>query len=216
MQVSVELRCRRGIDNFPEIITRLAGITGRFATTLDCADIAFIADTTLDDLPLPSRLGATRTGGIDLNRPRIRAALSAALALAAAPHGFTVAEHAAKVRTPTHDGGYTARQAAYDLRNLRGKGLAAKPGRTRRYHIPPEAARTIAALLALRDQVIAPILAGVRSPRIGRKPAHWTASTATTKPGALPCRPSSTTSASQPQSQPPHRQHFVDRRNASF
>jgi hypothetical protein len=169
-----ELRCRRGIDNFPEIITRLAGITDRFATTLDCADIAFIADTTLDGLPLPSRLGATRTGGIDLNRPRIRAALSAALALAAAPHGFTVAEHAAKVRTLTHDGGYTARQAAYDLRKLRGKGLAAKPGRTRRYHIPPEAARTIAALLALRDQVIAPILAGVRSPRMGRKPAHWT------------------------------------------
>ncbi len=46
--------------------------------------------------------------------------------------------------------------------------------RTRRYHIPPEAARTIAALLALRDQVIAPILAGVRSPRRGRKPTHWT------------------------------------------
>ena len=25
-----------------------------------------------------------------------------------------------------------------------------------------------------RDQVIAPILAAVRSPRMGRKPAHWT------------------------------------------
>ena len=112
--------------------------------------------------------------GIDLNKPRIRAALAAVLALTAAPHGFTVAEHAAKVRTLTHDGAYTARQAAYDLRKLRGKGLAAKPGRTRRYHIPPEAARTIAALLALRDQVIAPILAGIRSPRMGRKPAHWT------------------------------------------
>ena len=36
-------------------------------------------------------------------------------------------------------------------------------------------ARAIAALLALRDQVIAPILAGVRSPRHGRKPTHWTA-----------------------------------------
>jgi hypothetical protein len=34
--------------------------------------------------------------------------------------------------------------------------------------------RTIAALLALRDHVIAPILAGVRSPCMGRKPAHWT------------------------------------------
>ena len=44
----------------------------------------------------------------------------------------------------------------------------------RRFQTPPGAARTIAALLALRDQVIAPILAGVRSARLGRKPAHWT------------------------------------------
>jgi hypothetical protein len=72
------MRCRRGLDNFPQIITRLAGIADRFATILDCADISFIADGFLDQLPLPSRLGATRTGGIDLNKPRIRAALSAA------------------------------------------------------------------------------------------------------------------------------------------
>jgi len=32
----------------------------------------------------------------------------------------------------------------------------------------------IAALFVLRDHVIAPILAGVRSPRLGRKPATWT------------------------------------------
>jgi hypothetical protein len=38
----------------------------------------------------------------------------------------------------------------------------------------PRAARTIAALLALRDHVIGPILAGVRSPRMGRKPNIWT------------------------------------------
>jgi hypothetical protein len=169
-----ELRCRRGIGNFPEIITRLAGITGRFATTLDCADIAFIADGLLDELPLPSQLGATRTGGIDLNKPRIRAALAAALALTPAPHGFTVVEHAARVRAMTGQAGYTIRQSAYDLRKFRAKNLITKPGRTRRYHVPPQAARAIAALLALRDQVIGPILAGVRSPRMGRKPAAWT------------------------------------------
>jgi hypothetical protein len=169
-----ELRCRCGLDNFPEIITRLAGMAERFATTLDCADISFLTDGTLDALPPPSRIGATRTGGIDLNKPRIRAALTAALALAAAPHGFTVAEFTAKVCGMTGQACYTIRQGAYDLRKLRGKGLAVKPSHTRRYHIPPEAARTIAALLALRDQVIAPILAGIRSPRRGRKPAHWT------------------------------------------
>ena len=59
---------------------------------------------------------------------------------------------------------YTTRQASYDLRKIRGKHLVDKPGRTRRYHVLPDAARTIAALLTLRDQVIAPIIAGVRSP----------------------------------------------------
>ncbi len=169
-----ELRCRRGIDNFPEIITRLAGIAGRFATALDRADIGFVADGLLDQLPLPSRIGAVRTGGIDLNKPRIRAALAAALALAPAPYGFTAAEFTATVRRLSGQAGYTIRQGGYDLRKLRGKNMAVKPGHTRRYHIPPEAARTIAALLAIRDQVIAPIIAGVRSPRMGRKPAHWT------------------------------------------
>jgi hypothetical protein len=169
-----ELRCRRSLDNFPEIITRLAGIAERFATTLDCADVSFLPDGVLDELPLPSRIGAVRTGGIDLNKPRIRAALAAALALAPAPHGFTVAEFAARVCQMTRQDGYTIRQAAYDLRKLRGKNLIGKPGRTRRYQVPPQAARTIAGLLALRDHIIAPILAGVRSPRTGRKPAHWT------------------------------------------
>jgi hypothetical protein len=75
----------------------------------------------------------------------------------------------------TGNTGYTIRQAAYDLRKLRGKELITKPGRTRRYHLTPRNAGTIASLLTLREQVIGPILAGVRSPRMGRKPITWTA-----------------------------------------
>jgi len=170
-----ELRCRRSLDNFAEIITLLAGMADRFATALDCADTGFLPDGVLDELPLPAQAGPRRVAGIDLNKPRIRAALSAALALAPAPGGFTAAEHAARVRQITGHDGYTTRQAAYDLRKLRGKQLVDKPGRTRRYHVPPAAARTISALLTLRDHVIAPILAGIRSPRMGRKPKIWTA-----------------------------------------
>lgn len=48
----------------------------------------------------------------------------------------------------TGQAGYTIRPAAYDL----GKNLITKPGRSRRYRVP----RTIAALLALRDQVHRP------------------------------------------------------------
>ena len=129
----------------------------------------------LDELPLPSQIGATRTGGIDLNKPRSRAVLAAALALAIAPGGFTVAWFASKVRDMTGQAlAYTSRNAAYDLRKLRGKHLAAKPGHTRRYFISPSAARIISALLTLREHVIAPLLAGTADPRIRRTPRHWT------------------------------------------
>jgi hypothetical protein len=169
-----EFRCRRSLEHFAEIITRLAGIADRFAAALDCADIGFLPDGILDELPLPAQTGTRRIAGIDLNKSRIRAALAAALALAPAPGGFTAADFTAQVRHLTRNDGYTTRQASYDLRKLRGKGLTDKPGTTRRYQVPAQAVRTITALLALRDHVIAPILAGVRSPLRGRKPAHWT------------------------------------------
>jgi hypothetical protein len=105
-----ELRCRRSLDNFDQIIDRLAGMADRFATALDCADTGFLPDGVLDELPLPAQAGASRIAGIDLNKPRIRAALAAALALAPAPGGFTVADHAARVRQITGHDGYTTRQ----------------------------------------------------------------------------------------------------------
>ncbi len=143
---------------------------------LDCVDVGFLPDGILDQLPLASQIGAIRVGGIDLNRPRMRDALAAVLALAVAPDGFTVTELTDKVRSLAGqtDQDYTVRQAAYDLRKLRGKHLVVKPERTRRYHVPGQSARTIAALLALRNHVIAPILAGVRRPGPGRPPKTHT------------------------------------------
>ena len=85
-----QLRCGRVLDRFGEIVGRLAGMVDRFTTTLDCLDVGYLPADTLDQLPLPSQLGRTRVGDIDLNKPRIRAALTAVLALTAAPGGFTV------------------------------------------------------------------------------------------------------------------------------
>jgi hypothetical protein len=165
----------RVIERFPAIVARLGEITDRFCTAVDCVDTAFLPDPRfLDRLPAPSTIGHTRTGGIDVNSPRIRAVLAAVTALAPAPGGFTTADLVAKVHTMTGNTGYTTRQGAYDLRKLRGKELIDKPGRARRYQVTPQAAGTITALLTLRDQIIGPILAGVRSPRLGRKPAAWT------------------------------------------
>ena|GEM_PF-2909363 len=96
-----ELKCRRGIDMFGQIVTKLAGMAERFCTALDCGDIGFLPDHPLDELPAASQIGATRVGGIDLNRARMRNALTAVLVLAAAPHGFTVTGFAEQVRVMT-------------------------------------------------------------------------------------------------------------------
>jgi len=148
----------------------------RFTSMLDCVDLGFLPDGILDQLPAPSQVAATRIPGIDMNLPRIRAALAAALALAVAPQGFTVAQFTAQARAMTGQTAedYSTRQGAYDLRKLRGKQLLTKPGRTRRYHMPSHAARTITALVTVRHKVIAPLLAGIRTPRQGRPPKHWT------------------------------------------
>ena len=77
----------------------------------------FASFPTLDQLPLPSQIGATRVGGIDLNKPRIRATLTAVLALSAAPSGFTVADLATRVHTITGNTDYTVRHAAMTCAN---------------------------------------------------------------------------------------------------
>ena len=171
-----QLGCGRALERFPEIVARLAGMCQRFCTALDCVDTGFLPDGTLDQLPLPAQLGASRVGGIDVNKPRIRAALAAVLALAASPGGFTVAGMTAKVHAMTGQthASYNTRQAAYDLRELRAKQLVAKPARTRRYYLPGPAARTISALLTLRDHVIAPILASAEIRRHDHVPARLT------------------------------------------
>jgi len=157
-----ELGCGRVMARFPEIVSRLSCILERFLTTLDCVDVAFISDETLDQLPLPSRVGKVRVGGVDLNNARMRAALSAVLALGPSPMGFGVAGFRAKVQSMTGqlDADYTQRHAAYDLKKLRGKHLIIKIGRSRRYQVSPSSMRAITALHVLRDHVIRPVLAG--------------------------------------------------------
>jgi len=167
-----ELRCGRVLARFPEIVSRLTCILERFLTTLDCVNVAFISDDTLDQLPLPSRVGRIRVGGVDLNNPRMRAALSAVLALGPSPTGFGVALFRAKVHSMTgqSEADYTQRHAAYDLKKLRGKDLITKLGRSRRYAVSPPGMRAITAALVLRDELIKPVLAGVRTPAIPKTP----------------------------------------------
>jgi len=171
-----ELGCGRVVARFPQIVTRLKGMMEAFLNALQCIDVAWVADDTVEQLPLPTQVGKSWVGGIDPNRPRIRVVLEAVLALATSPQGFSVSEFAAKAQEISRPAGlaYGKRQAAYDLKKLRGKDLIAKVDSSRRYRALPQGLRTMAALLVLREKVIRPLLAGVTCPKRGRKPKNWT------------------------------------------
>jgi hypothetical protein len=166
-----ELHCGRSLPKFSEIVLRLKAILHRFLNALRCIDIAVISEDSLDDWHKPSQVGQTRVGGVNLNQPRMRAALQAVIALSAAPQGFQCGDLAAKVQENTAVP-YTPRQAAYDLKKLRGKNLVHKIENSRRYEPVPEGLREMSALFVLREKVIKPVLAGAGKVRRGPKLKH--------------------------------------------
>lgn len=164
-----ELHCGRSLPKFSQIVLRLKEILNRFLNALRCIDIAAISDDSLDEWPKPSWVGQTRVGGVNVNQPRMQAVIEAVIGLAAAPQGFRCANLAEKVQNMAFKD-YTPRQAAYDLKKLRGKNLVRKIDNSRRYEPVPEALQNMAALLILREKVLKPILAGAGKPKRGPKP----------------------------------------------
>ncbi len=161
------LHCKRDLDHFPQVIAKLQQILVRFLNQLHALDQAFVADDTLDTLGHPGLVGSARTAGLDLNKPRLRTVLQAVIALAPLPNGFTASQLADKVRhlMGWDDSQYRPRQAAYDLKKLRGKQWVEKIGHSRRYQPLPTGLKIIAALLTLREKVVKPILAGAAKPK---------------------------------------------------
>jgi len=170
------LDCGRSLEKFTQIVERLKSILERFLAVLSCIDACFISDETLEQLPAASQIGKTTVGGIDFNKPRMRWVAQAVLTLASSSTGFTVSQLADEVRTlsqQTRDQ-YTARQAAYDLRKLRGKQFVRRIPQSQRYEPIPSGLKTMAALILLREKIIKPLLAAAQAVRKARRPKNPT------------------------------------------
>ena len=144
---------------------------------LFCIDQCFIADDTLERLPEPSAIGKAKVGGLDFNRQRIRRVTEAVLALSWRPGGFTSSELADQVVrcNGEPEGGYSPRQAAYDLKKLRGNQMVERIGKTRHYQATPAGLKTIAAVVVLREKAIRPKLATAQEIRPSRGSQNPTA-----------------------------------------
>ena len=156
-----DLRCGRIIEKFPDMVKSLREMVQRFLGVLRCVDAAFIHDDLLNQLPLATTLAGRRVAGLDINNPRIRTVMTALVALACNPKGFTSSELAAKANEilPSKASAYTPRQAAYDLKKFRAKKIVEKEPHKRQYVLSDEGLRNIAALHVLREKVIEPLLA---------------------------------------------------------
>jgi hypothetical protein len=88
----------------------------------------------------------------------MRLVMQASLKLSTAPRGFTASELARTVAdlSTSKDGGYTSRQAAYDLKKLRGKQLIDRIGSSHRYRPSATGLRAMTALVVLRHKVGTP------------------------------------------------------------
>lgn len=166
------LHCGKVIERFPQIVEALKEIVERFLGVLQSVDISFIDDQKLDTWHLPSQVGAARVGGIDINKSRIRTMMEAVIALASHPNGFCVSEAVEKVKEIRNhfSQDYQARQAAYDLKKFRGKGLIEKISHSRRYRVPLESLRAMVAFLTLREKVLKPLLSHNGRIKRGPKP----------------------------------------------
>ena len=78
--------------------------------------------------------------------------------------GFTSAQLSEQVAksNPQIPGGYAPRQAAYDLKKLRGKQLVERVDQTRYYLATTTGLNAIAALVTLREKAIRPLLAAAQ------------------------------------------------------
>ena len=168
------LAAGRALAQFGPVIVRLQAILNRFLQALHCIDRACIDDGVLETWLTPTQVGQTRIGGIDPNKVRIRTAMQAVIALAAAPDGFRLADLAQQVCALAGQSAtdYTVRQAAYDLKKFRAKNLVTKVARSRRYTVPVTALRAMMASLVLRDKVIRPVLANLGKPVEKLKPGE--------------------------------------------
>jgi hypothetical protein len=170
------LHCGRSLERFPEIVSALKNLLKRFMNALSCIDQCFIAEETLEQLPVPVQLGKTKVGGIDFNKPRMRWVAQAVLALSPFSTGFTASQLAHQVRllSQQSESDYGPRRAAYDLKKFRGKHLIHRIGNTAKYQPIPAGLRAMAALLLLRDKAIQPLLAAAQQlcpPRGPQNPA---------------------------------------------
>jgi hypothetical protein len=143
-----DLKCKRGIESFSEIVEKLETIMGSFLSNLDFAHLALIDDETFENMAIPTTTGSNRLAGIDFNKKRTKLVALALLSLSMKPGGFTSKDLSEELK-PLFDNCFSSRKASYDIKKFRGKGFVMKISGSIKYGLTEKGIKNIAAILCM-------------------------------------------------------------------
>lgn len=168
-----ELKCKRSVSNFEEIVSKLRIIMNSFMDNLCYTHVSLLKDGSFEQLTNPSKRGQSRLAGVDVNKRRNIAVMESVLSLAIKPNGYTANDVATlmKKRLDKKQGtSYTSAKAAYDIRKLRGKELVVKTEKSRKYKTTKKGMETIISVLALTQKTIPTVLSSINKEVISENP----------------------------------------------
>ena len=112
-----ELKCKRGIESFEQIVEKLETIMGSFLSNLEYAHVATIDDETFEKISTPPQTGSNRLAGIDFSKKQTKLIAKGLLSLSVKPGGFT-SKDLSQVLKPLFNGHYSSRQASYQIKKF--------------------------------------------------------------------------------------------------
>ena len=158
-----DLKCKRGINSFGEVVDKLETIMESFLSNLDFAHVATIDDETFEFISDPTLTGKNRLAGIDFTKGRMKKIASILLCLSMKPDGFTSMDVVSEINA-RFDLHYSRRNASYDIRKFRGKGMVKKVDRHMKYVLTEDGIKTIAGILSLLTKQIPSVVTIIQSP----------------------------------------------------
>jgi hypothetical protein len=158
-----DLKCKRGIGSFGEIVEKLETIMGNFLSNLDHAHVATIDQGSFEEIVKPSQSGKNRLAGIDFNKARTKQVAAVLLALSMKPGGFTSKDLAVEMAHKFCIA-YSCRNASYDIKKFRGKAMVKKIKGSIRYLVTEDGIKVISAILCVLTKELPAILSIIKSP----------------------------------------------------
>jgi hypothetical protein len=149
------LNVKRGLDNWMEVVGLMHESLIRFFNALDSLNAGLVDAGRLDSWKKPEKVGNGRLAGIEMENPRMRALMDSIMELSVHNRKITRNELVARTNGKLKSaGGYTARQASYDMRKLKAKKLLQSKPRQKKYTVNLKKMREVIGVMRIRDHVL--------------------------------------------------------------